>query len=50
MKNHSSARAQKGKTAYNTPHRWIAERPEAFKRKANTKLTRKQPKFFKKPW
>lgn len=50
MKNNSSSRANKGKTNYNTPHRWAADRPEANKRMANTKFTKNNPKFFKKPW
>jgi len=33
MKNHSSNRAGKGKTAYRTPHSFIADRPEYLKNK-----------------
>jgi hypothetical protein len=33
MKNHSSSRAGKGKTAYRTPHSFIADRPEFLKNK-----------------
>ncbi len=40
MKKYSSNRAQKGKTAYRTPSRWLAGRPEAFKRRENTKIMR----------
>lgn len=32
MKNYSSNRAQKGKTAFRTPSRWKAGQPEKFKR------------------
>lgn len=39
MKNYSS-RAHKGKAGYRTPSRWLASRPEAFKRRPNTKLSR----------
>ncbi|HLD61283.1 MAG TPA: hypothetical protein VJA27_04110 [Patescibacteria group bacterium] len=38
MKNYSSNRAQKGKTAYRTPSRWLAGKPEIFKRQADSKL------------
>jgi|GEM_PF-6459321 hypothetical protein len=40
MKNYSSNRAQKGKTAFRTPSRWIKTRPEIFKRLPNSKLHR----------
>lgn len=33
MKNHSSSRAQKGKTSFRTPHTWITGRPEMLKTK-----------------
>lgn len=49
MKKYSSNRAQKGKTAYRTPSRWLAGRPESFKRLPNSKLTKQQPSYFKKP-
>lgn len=48
MKNYSSNRAQKGKTAYRTPSRWIKNRPENFKKINNSKL-RIKSKFMKKP-
>ena len=41
MKKYSSNRAQKGKTAYRTPSRWLAGRPEVFKRNQNSKLTQR---------
>jgi hypothetical protein len=46
MKNYAS-NAHKGKTAYRTPSRWLAGRPEAFKRRTQTKLKNKytQPKY-----
>lgn len=40
MKNYSSNKAQKGKTAYRTPSRWLAGRPEVFKHSVKTKLHR----------
>jgi hypothetical protein len=36
MKNYSSNRAQKGKTAYRTPSRWKANQPEKFKKMKQT--------------
>lgn len=39
MKNYSSNRAQKGKTAYRTPSRWIKGQPEKHK-KQNSHLFR----------
>lgn len=51
MKNYSSNRAQKGKTGYRTPSRWLSSRPELFKQNsAHTKLSRKNKSFFKKPF
>lgn len=50
MKNYSSNRAQKGKTAYRTPSRVIKNYPENFK-KFPSKLHRenlKYQQFFKK--
>lgn len=38
MKNYSSNRAQKGKTAYRTPSRWIKNQPELFKKMQDNKL------------
>jgi hypothetical protein len=32
MKNYSSNKAQKGKTAFRTPSGWLAGRPESIKR------------------
>lgn len=51
MKNYSSNRAQKGKTAYRTPSRWIKNQPELFKKRAATKLhaNSKYSKKFEKP-
>ena len=43
MRNYSKSQAHKGKTAYRTPSRWLAGRPEAFKRTPKTKL---HQKFF----
>lgn len=40
MKNHSSSRAGKGKTAYRTPHTFIAGRPEELKTKNSHFVTR----------
>ncbi len=40
MKNYSSSRVQKGKgkVAYRTPSRWLAGKPEQFKKMQHTKL------------
>jgi hypothetical protein len=46
MKKYSSNRAQKGKTAYRTPSRWLAGQPEAFKKRPGTKLTGKTSPDF----
>ena len=51
MKNHSSSRAGKGKTAYRTPHTWIAGRPELLKQKnsnlmVNNKKFKTHPRSF----
>lgn len=55
MKNHASNRAGKGKTAYRTPHSFIADRPESLKKnnshittrmKANNKKFRAHPGPF----
>ncbi|MBI5222693.1 MAG: hypothetical protein HY980_04360 [Candidatus Magasanikbacteria bacterium] len=48
MKNYSSNRAQKGKTAYRTPSRWIKNRPESFKKAQGTKLNDLKPYFQRK--
>jgi len=55
MKNYSRNRAQKGKTGYRTPSRWLAGSPEAFKRRMPSKLSgkhinqiKKQSAYFKK--
>jgi len=45
MKNYSSNRAQKGKTAYRTPSRWIKDQPEFFKKRQDTKLSNKKSFF-----
>jgi len=45
MKNYSSNKAQKGKTAYRTPSRWIKDQPEIFKRSQDSKLNN-QRKYF----
>ena len=42
MRNYSKSQAHKGKTAYRTPSRWLAGRPEAFKRTPKTKLFNKK--------
>ena len=41
MKNYSSSKSQKGKTAFRTPSRWIKGQPELYKRKQGTKLNYK---------
>lgn len=46
MKNYAS-RAHKGKTAYRTPSRWLAGRPEVFKKQIDTKL---HNKFTRSPY
>ncbi len=38
MKGYSKASAHHGKTAYRTPSRWLAGKPEAFKRMPKTKI------------
>lgn len=47
MKNHSSSRAGKGKTAYRTPHTFIAGRPEELKTK-NSHFINRTPSNNKK--
>jgi hypothetical protein len=44
MKNYSSNRAQKGKTAYRTPSRWLSGKPERFKSEI-TKLHKENAKY-----
>ena len=48
MKNYSSNRAQKGKTAYRTPSQWIKNRPELFKKAQGTKLNNPKSYFQRK--
>lgn len=48
MKNYSKAGAHKGKAAYRTPSRWLAGRPEGFKKRPGTKLHRSS--VSKMPW
>jgi hypothetical protein len=44
MKKYSSNRAQRGKTAYRTPSRWLAGQPEYFKKNFSN-LNRKSSKY-----
>ncbi len=50
MKNYSSSRVQKGKgkTAYRTPSRWLANKPEQFKKEAFSKLKKRGQHFWPK--
>ena len=42
MKNYSKSSTHKGRVAYRTPSRLLAGRPEAFKRRPDTKLVAKK--------
>jgi hypothetical protein len=43
MKQYSNNRAHKGRVAYRTPSRWLAGRPEHFKKIPTTKLVAQKP-------
>jgi len=46
MKNYSSHKAQKGKTAYRTPSRVLSGFPEQFKKDFNNKLHKYKNYYF----
>jgi hypothetical protein len=46
MKQYSNNRTHKGRVAYRTPSRWLAGRPEVFKRQPDSKLNRDSKKSF----